>query len=82
MHIIYDMNERQLTEQLGEVIRALRKAKGLSQEEFAHLCGIHRTYVGAVERGEKSMTVVTASKFADALDMALSQLFIEVEKRA
>lgn len=69
-----------LVESLGQVIRQLRKQKGLSQEEFAYRCGLHRTYVGAIERGEKAMTVVTATKFANALGVTLSQLFLELER--
>lgn len=73
-------NDKLLVQQLGKVIRKLRKQKNLSQEEFAHQCGLHRTYVGAIERGEKAMTIVTVAKFAHALEISLSRLFLELEE--
>ena len=42
---------------VGRNLRAHRKAKGLSQEAFAEFIGMHRTYVGAVERGERNLTL-------------------------
>jgi transcriptional regulator with XRE-family HTH domain len=52
----------------------------MSQEEFAVRCGLHRTYIGSIERGEKTVTVETASKVATALELTLSELFRELEK--
>lgn len=52
----------------------------MSQEAFAEHCGLHRTYIGSVERGEKTITIETANKLACALGLSLSQLFHEVEK--
>lgn len=60
-------------------MRQLRQEKGLSQEAFAVLCGIHRTYMGAIERGEKTVTIETANKIANALGISMSQLFRELE---
>lgn len=76
------MDDQHLIKHLGNVIRKLRKAQNLSQEEFAYRCALHRTYVGAIERGEKTMTIVTAAKLAAALGLSLSQLFVELEKEA
>lgn len=59
---------------IGQRIRALREQRGLSQEELATKCGVHRTYVGMVERAEKSISVVTLSKFAKALHTTMSAL--------
>lgn len=69
-----------LTKQVGELIRRLRRAQGLSQEEFGARCGLHRTYIGALERGEKTMTIETANKVAHALRLSLAQLFNQVER--
>lgn len=61
-------------------MRKLRTNQGMSQEAFADLCGVHRTYMGAIERGEKTVTIETADKIAKALNLTVSQLFIELEK--
>ena len=57
-----DLNRR-----LGKNLRHLRQLAGLSQEELAERCRLHRTYVGAVERGERNVTLGTLSKLAEAL---------------
>jgi len=44
---------QEILKKLGQRITELRKKRGFSQEEFAHECGFHRSYMGAVERGEK-----------------------------
>ena len=51
----------------GDRIRTLRKQAGLSQEELAAACGLHRTYVGAVERGERNISLLNIVQFAHAL---------------
>lgn len=48
-------------------LRRLRKAQGLTQEELAHLAEIDRSYLGAIERGEYRLTVVTLGKLASGL---------------
>ena len=63
--------------QLGEVIRAKRKALGYSQESFAPVCGIHRTYMGAIERGERNVALENLIRIAAALDLKLSDLLAE-----
>jgi transcriptional regulator with XRE-family HTH domain len=55
-------------------VRQLRKRKGWSQEEFADVCGLHRTYVGSVERGERNPTLSTLHTFAQALQMSVSRM--------
>ncbi|MFD1190814.1 helix-turn-helix domain-containing protein [Phenylobacterium conjunctum] len=52
---------------LAANVRQLRKAKGLSQDAFADECGVHRTYVGGVERGEYNVSVDNIERFAKAL---------------
>lgn len=69
-----------LAVQLGFVIRHLRNESGVSQEQFAAQCGLHRTYIGSIERGEKSVTVETAQKLSQALGISLSQLFERLEQ--
>ncbi len=58
----------------------MRKEQGLSQEEFAFRVGLHRTYMGDIERGEKNVTLVTADKLAKGLGLTLAGLLLKVEQ--
>ena len=59
----------------GNVIRKLRKEKGISQEELAHRADLHRTYIGMIERAEKNLTLLNIEKLAKALDVKITDLF-------
>jgi transcriptional regulator with XRE-family HTH domain len=63
----------------GRVVRSRRKARGLSQEEFAALAGIHRTYVSSIELGKVRLGLDVAKKVADGLGVQLSDLLAEAE---
>jgi transcriptional regulator with XRE-family HTH domain len=76
------MAEEQIVKRFGETVRRLRSERGFSQESFARRCGLHRTYMGIIERGEKAVTIVTASKIARALGITLADLFGELERRS
>jgi transcriptional regulator with XRE-family HTH domain len=71
-----------LRSNLGQAIRLLRKAAGFSQEGFANACGIHRTYMGALERGERNVSLDNIAKVAAALGLPVSSLFVEAEALA
>lgn len=58
----------------GERVRLLRSDRGVSQEELATLAGLHRTYVGSVERGERNVSLVNIVKLAAALEVEASDL--------
>jgi len=73
------MRDRVLARELVSIIRGLGVKQGMSQEEFADRCSLHRTYIGSIERGEKTITIETAYKIAQALGMPLSQLFRRLE---
>ena len=77
-----EWNDLLLIKRVGILIRLLRNTAGWSQEEFAARCGLHRTYIGAIERGEKAITITTADKLAHVLGMTLAQLFIQIEAEA
>lgn len=62
-------------QQIGKKIRFLRKQRNLSQEEFADLANIDRTYIGGVERGERNITILIVKKIADALEVSVKDLF-------
>lgn len=63
------MRSISLNQRLGKNIRRLRQKAGLSQEALADRCELHRTYIGAVERGERNVTLLTVEKIATALDV-------------
>jgi transcriptional regulator with XRE-family HTH domain len=56
-------------------VRNKRHKLGVSQEEFADICGLDRTYVGGIERGERNVALVNIEKIARALRISLSELF-------
>ncbi|MBU6197938.1 MAG: helix-turn-helix domain-containing protein [Cyanobacteria bacterium REEB446] len=68
------MDCKKLLLSLGEIIREKRKALGYSQEGFADLVGLHRTYIGSVERGEKNISFINLRKIAEKLNISLSEL--------
>ena len=60
---------------IGERIRIYRLKRGFSQEQLAELAGVHPTYIGQLERGEKNATMETIEKVSLALEIPLSELF-------
>jgi len=67
---------------LGARVRELRVKGGFSQEGFADHCGVHRTFMGTIERGESNLSFQNLAKLARGLGITLSQLFSGLEKRA
>ena len=65
---------------LGSAIRRLRKGGGYSQESFADRCGVHRTYMGAVERGETNISLDNIERIAKGLRLTPAQLLAEAER--
>lgn len=59
----------------GKRVRKLREKRGMSQEELAFQSGLHRTYIGFVERAERSITLENILKLARGLKVSLSTLF-------
>lgn len=59
----------------GQKVRNERKRLGLSQEELAGRAGVHRTYIGMIERAEKNITLTNIKKIASALKLNLQDLF-------
>jgi transcriptional regulator with XRE-family HTH domain len=66
-----------MTQILAGNIRNYRKIKGLSQEGLADRCGLHRTYIGSVERGERNVTLSTLEVVAAALGVSVPTLLTE-----
>jgi transcriptional regulator with XRE-family HTH domain len=72
---------KSLLVKLGHNIRAERFRNGYSQEELSEKSGLHRTYIGVVERGEKNITIFSCSKIARALNINLSDLIRKAESQ-
>jgi DNA-binding XRE family transcriptional regulator len=66
---------------LGERVRRLREKRGWSQEEFAARSGLHRTWVGSIERAERGTTLLTLLMIAKCFDMTVAELLRGLEKR-
>jgi transcriptional regulator with XRE-family HTH domain len=59
---------------LADNLRSLRRDRALSQEGLAEVCGLHRTYVGSVERGERNVSLSSLEVFAQALGVSVPEL--------
>jgi len=73
---------RTLLRALGQRIRELRSKRQYSHEAFADHCGVHRTFMGAVERGESNISFQNLAKIAAGLGITLSRLLNGIESRA
>jgi transcriptional regulator with XRE-family HTH domain len=62
--------EGDLQKIVGENLRAYRAERGLSQEAFAQALGVHRTYMGGLERGERNLTLRALKRIAEKLEVA------------
>lgn len=74
------MSDSAIAVKLGNVIRTRREALDISQEGLAALSELNRTYIGEIERGEVSVSVVTLQKIADGLNLKLSELILLYEQ--
>lgn len=66
---------------LGKNIRKYREIRGLSQEKLAEYSDLHRTYIGAVERGERNISIDNIGKIAKALGVNIENLFVNGEDK-
>jgi transcriptional regulator with XRE-family HTH domain len=67
--------KEQILVKFGKRVRKERLKKKLSQEQLAEIAGVHRTYIGMVERAEKNITLLNIEKIAIALDIKVPELF-------
>lgn len=63
----------------GDAVRANRKARGYSQEAFGDLCGIDRSYMGGIERGEHNLALLNILRIIEALGMKPSEFFLALD---
>lgn len=68
----------ELLNKFGDKVREERLKRGLSQEELAGKAGVHRTYIGMIERGEKNITLTNIKKVANALNLKIDQLLFNL----
>ena len=73
------MNEIEVI--FGKVIRFFREKQSHSQEAFAEMAGVHRTYISSIELGKVQISIVVADRLATALEIPLSKIWKEVERR-
>ena len=66
---------------IGQRIRNFRTQKGLSQDKLAELAGVHPTYIGQLERGEKNATLESIERITSALKISLSDLFEKIDEQ-
>jgi transcriptional regulator with XRE-family HTH domain len=64
-----------IEQRFGQRIRQIRTGRGISQEELAYKAGMHRTYLGGIERGERNPALKNIAALANALGIQLSELF-------
>jgi XRE family transcriptional regulator, regulator of sulfur utilization len=74
------MSRQSISSAFAKVVRREREAKALSQENLAHKAGLHRTYVGLIERGLRKPTIEVGQALARALGRRLSDLIRESEQ--
>jgi len=69
------ISDSDILKKFGDKVRDIRKQLNLSQEELADKAGVHRTYIGMIERAEKNITLLNIEKIAIALEMNISDFF-------
>ena len=69
--------KKEILIKFGQKIRTIRLRQHLSQEKLAEKANLHRTYIGMIERGEKNITLLNIEKIANALDVSISELFMD-----
>jgi transcriptional regulator with XRE-family HTH domain len=62
-------------------VRRLRRQQGMSQEKLAEVAGLHRTYIGAIERGERNVTLNTLQQMAEALGVSCTALLTVIQHK-
>ena len=68
------MAEGDLQKKVGRNIRSYRQKMGLSQEAFAEVLGVHRTYMGGLERGERNLTLRSLERIAEQMGVEVEEL--------
>lgn len=72
------MQNLPIMEIFGQNVRRFRVERGLSQEQLAEKAGLHRTYIGMIERAEKNVTLCNIEKISQALTVSIHDLFYNI----
>ncbi len=75
------MGESSLATTFGQVLRKVREDSGISQEQLASECGLDRTYISLIERGQRNPTLKTVFLLSEALEIAPSTLIRKIERK-
>jgi transcriptional regulator with XRE-family HTH domain len=75
-----NLDDRKFLQQVGFRIRELRNSRGLTQAQLAESCGLHRTFIGSVERGERNIAILNLRLISRKLRIPLADLFGEQQK--
>ena len=73
--IIDNIMKKEILIKFGKKVREIRVKQNLSQEKLATKAGVHRTYIGMIERAEKNITLESIEKVANALGLSVKELF-------
>ncbi len=65
---------KSIKSKFGKKLKEIRIERGLSQEELASICHLHRTYISDIERGERNVSIENVEKIANALEIVPSEL--------
>jgi transcriptional regulator with XRE-family HTH domain len=77
-----NIDDCKFLQQVGFRIRELRSSRGLTQAQLAESCGLHRTFIGSVERGERNIAILNLRLIAKTLRVSLADLFGDKRKEA
>lgn len=69
-----NLDEQHFLRELGDRIRNIRQAQGLTQADLGKRCGLHRTFVGSVERGERNLSILNLRLIARKLQVKIEEL--------
>ena len=71
-----NQDDQQFLRQLGDRIRERRRARNLTQAQLADACGLHRTFIGSVERGERNVAILSLRRIARSLRTTPAELLL------
>ena len=72
-----NLSDQDFLQRLGDRLRELRQARNLTQAQLAKQCGLHRTFIGSIERGERNVSILNLRLIAGVLRIPLKDLFNE-----
>jgi transcriptional regulator with XRE-family HTH domain len=70
-----NLDDQHFLRQVGFQIRELRSSRGMTQVQLAEACGLHRTFIGSVERGERNVAILNLRRIAKTLRVPVTELF-------